>query len=1061
MAYIAGRECAHSFLHCQLSKGWGAIGISKALCVAAVLTLLTTGCGKQGGETTSPPPPPTTYALTVNSVSPSSGVAIQVTPADINGAGSGSTSFVRTYDAGAAVTLTAPATSGINNFASWSGCTSTSGANCTVTMAANQTVTANYAVPAAYTVTVNSTNSGSGVPIGAAPADNNGKSGGTTSFSLNYYAGATVTLTAPAASGTNNFLSWSGCLSSSGVTCTLAVNANATVTANYAAPAAYTLTVNSTNPSSGVAVAAAPADNNGKATGSTSFALNYYTGTSVTLTAPASEGGNAFASWSGCTSSSGINCTVAMNANITVTANYAVPAVYTLTIQSANPNSGVGISASPADVHNTISGTTTFTLSYNAGTSVTLTAPTTAAGYSFASWSGCASSATVTCSVTMNGNATVTAAYNQPGIQSVSVTPTPGTITVGATQQFAATVAGSGSYSSAVTWSVAAPAGSNVSPGTISATGLYTTPYPAPASVTVKATSVQDVTKSASVTVALAAPAAASGPALSVNAGAATHAISPYIYGMNNYQLSAAVVKAANVPVDRFGGDATSRYNYLLDVTSSASDYYFENQVGASGNQANSQFNEQVASDAALGARTIGTVDVLGWVAKDGTSCSFPVLKYPNQYQVDPYRACGDGELQNQTNITGNAATDTSTAVGPSFAGNWVSYLVSKFGTAANGGVAIYDLDNEPTWWDAVHRDVHPLPSTYDEVTNKGLATAQAIKTADPTAAVSGPVVDYWWNYFYSKKDIESGWGSGPCYQPWSNPVDRNAHGGVPFIEYYLQQFAAYQAAHSVRLLDYLDVHAYFAATYNCTGVGLTTTGNTGEQQARLNSTRVFWDPTYTDPNNPQPNYTSDSTFTSSCSTPLQAPQVIPMLQGWVAKDYPGTKTAITEYNFGGQESINGAVAQADVLGIFGSYGLDLATLWGPPSPTTQVPGLMAFEIYRNYDGNNAMFGNESLASTSADQGKLSVYGAQRTSDGAKTVVVINKTYGDLTSTLSLANFTAAAGETAKVYLYSSANLNGIVAQSAAALTPPASGSTSSTLTATFPAQSITLFVVP
>ena len=50
-----------------------------------------------------------------------------------------------------------------------------------------------------------------------------------------------------------------------------------------------------------------------------------------------------------------------------------------------------------------------------------------------------------------------------------------------------------------------------------------------------------------------------------------------------------------------------------------------------------------------------------------------------------------------------------------------------------------------------------------------------------------------------------------PCYEPWSDPVDRKAHGGVPFIEYYLQQFAAYEKAHGMRLLDYLDLHTYFA----------------------------------------------------------------------------------------------------------------------------------------------------------------------------------------------------------------------------------------------------------
>jgi hypothetical protein len=410
-------------------------------------------------------------------------------------------------------------------------------------------------------------------------------------------------------------------------------------------------------------------------------------------------------------------------------------------------------------------------------------------------------------------------------------------------------------------------------------------------------------------------------------------------------------------------------------------------------------------------------------------------------------------------NVTGNDPTLTSTAVGPSFAGDWVTYLVSKFGTAANGGVFAYDLDNEPAWWDAVHRDVHPVASTYDEVTNNGIATAEAIKTADPTAAVNGPVIDYWWNYFYSKKDVENGWSSGPCNEPWSGPIDRKAHGGVPMIEYYLQQFAAASATYGSRLLDYLDLHTYDVASYNGSTLAFALAGDTGAQEARLNSTRVFWDPTYTDPNLPQPNYTTDSNYTAGCSTPLQAPQLIPMAQGWVAKDYPGTKVAFTEYNWGGQESINGALAQADILGIFGSYGLDMGTLWGAPDPTTQLPGLMAFEIYRNYDGKKSTFGDTALASTSANQGELAIYGAVRGSDNAVTVVVINKTYGALTSTISLAGVPTTG--MVQTYLYSNANLNAIVAQPAVTVTPPAVGGTTSTIANySFPAQSITLFVV-
>jgi hypothetical protein len=90
----------------------------------------------------------------------------------------------------------------------------------------------------------------------------------------------------------------------------------------------------------------------------------------------------------------------------------------------------------------------------------------------------------------------------------------------------------------------------------------------------------------------------------------------------------------------------------------------------------------------------------------------------------------------------------------------------------------------------------------------------------------------------------------------------------------------------------------------------------------------------------------------------------------------------------------------------------------------------------------------------------LSVYGGLRTADQAVTVVVINKTFGTLTSSLSLENLTASGN--AKVYQYSAANLGAIVALPSVAVTPPGAGSTTSTISGyTFPAGSITLFVIP
>lgn len=585
---------------------------------------------------------------------------------------------------------------------------------------------------------------------------------------------------------------------------------------------------------------------------------------------------------------------------------------------------------------------------------------------------------------------------------------------------------------------------------------------------------------------------------------------SPYVYGMNAFYLDSASAKIANPGLLRWGGDDTSRYNYQNGMTNSASDYYFESFLGAADMLPNSggstSFPQFVQSSDGLGAATLGTVPVLGWVTNNTQyACGFPKSQFPGQQSYSPSN-CGNGYDTNGTELFGTSTTQANTSIpepppditssstpapgsssstmtawaDATWSGGWVSSLVSNssYGNGASGkGVAIWDLDNEPTWWDAMHRDVHPNPFTYNEVTNNDLGTALAIKTADPTALVSGPVIDYWWAYFYSKKDIEDGWSAGGCGQPWSDPTDREAHGGVPMIEYYLQQFNNYSQNYGVRLLDYVDIHGYFEPDYNGNSVGFTTAGDTGEQQARMNGTRVFWDPTYTDPNYPQPNYITDSNYTTSCSPPLRAPQLIPMLKAWVNGtaplgnpnyDYPGTKTGIDEYNFGGLESINGAVVQADILGIFGRQGLDMSAFWPTQAYNTQGPGNYAFAMYRNYDlaNDGATFGDTYLYATSTSsgsdaEGQLAVYGAQRSSDSAITVMVINKTYGSLTSQIGLENFTAASGTTAQVYQYSNANLTAIVPQAAVAVTPTPGTPPSGILNYTFPAQSITLFVIP
>ena len=166
--------------------------------------------------------------------------------------------------------------------------------------------------------------------------------------------------------------------------------------------------------------------------------------------------------------------------------------------------------------------------------------------------------------------------------------------------------------------------------------------------------------------------------------------------------------------------------------------------------------------------------------------------------------------------------------------------------------------------------------------------------------------------FFYSPQDWRSGWNTGPDYVYYGNPVDRRAHGDVPFLEWYLQQFAA--AEPSARTGG-CSTTSICMATSRRTKCSSSPAGDTAHQQMRLDAVRAFWDQSY-----------------HVAGGINDQPYLVPRMRDWVARNYPGTMTAITEYNLGALDHINGAIAQADLLGVFGREGLDLAAIWAPPS---------------------------------------------------------------------------------------------------------------------------------
>ena len=149
--------------------------------------------------------------------------------------------------------------------------------------------------------------------------------------------------------------------------------------------------------------------------------------------------------------------------------------------------------------------------------------------------------------------------------------------------------------------------------------------------------------------------------------------------------------------------------------------------------------------------------------------------------------------------------------------------------------------------------------------------------------------------------------------------------------------------------------------------------------------TRSLWDPTYTDP--------------SWINAKID---LIPRMHEWVAQNYPGTKISLSEYNLSvSSEPIVNALIQADTLGIFAREGLDLATRWplaeDGAADRRRLPHVP--RLRRRTTASSATSGSPRRA---PNQNRLAVYGAARSSDGAYTIMVINKTDEALTSPLSL-----------------------------------------------------------
>ena len=430
--------------------------------------------------------------------------------------------------------------------------------------------------------------------------------------------------------------------------------------------------------------------------------------------------------------------------------------------------------------------------------------------------------------------------------------------------------------------------------------------------------------------------------------------ISPYIYGTN--QL---LTEEEHWGALRQGGNRLTGYNWENNASNAGTDYLNSSDnyltwIAGIQNESEPGIVTTTFRDKSieLNAYSLITLQLAGYVARDKKGTV-------SQQQTAPSSRWRTVKFEKESQFTLQPDTSDSFV----YMDEYLNFLVDKFGMAnTSSGIKGYSLDNEPDLWNLTHPRIHPLQAKCVEIVQKAIDAATAVKNIDPYLEIFGPVL-YGFNGYYNFQSAED-WDSlraGTNYQ-W-------------FIDYYLDRMKQAEISSGKRLLDVLDIHWYPEAMGN-NRITQANANTTADKLARVQAPRTLWD------NNYQENSWIAQWFNSYL--PL-----IPRLKQSIDQFYPGTKLAFTEFSYGGENDITGAIAIADVLGIFGRYDVYLGTFWQLDSPSDYISS--AYKIYRNYDGNNSTFGDYYVSASTSDSVSTSVYGTLNDEGNEIHLIAINK----------------------------------------------------------------------
>lgn len=508
--------------------------------------------------------------------------------------------------------------------------------------------------------------------------------------------------------------------------------------------------------------------------------------------------------------------------------------------------------------------------------------------------------------------------------------------------------------------------------------------------------------------------------AITIDAAAGQHKISPFIYGRNNFlssdpdkPLSAAdwqLLRDAGVKILREnGGNNSTKYNWRKKI-SSHPDWY--NNVYDN----NWDFEVTSMQENMPSLSGIWALQLIGKAASNKNH-NFNDWEYNRSQWWSGVNQNLAGGGQPNTSGGSKALTegnpDLYTMIWPAdstvgILSHWLNNLhIDK------NRILYWNMDNEPEIWNGTHDDIMPVQISAEDFVQRYITVAKKARAVFPEIKLLGPVpANEWQWYAYNNQKIS--------YQGKS----------YVWLEYFIKRIADEQKSSGIRLLDVVDIHFY--------------PDESGADDI-MQGHRVYFDKNYDYPGANGVKISGSSGWDGSITKEYVFERCKAWLDQHMGSNH-GVGLGVTETGIKVVNPMVTAVWYASVLGEFAKQNVEIFTPWSWETGMWET--LHLFSRYSKETSVQAVSSNETY---------VSAYPSLSLNNDSLTVILVNR-YQDRSQSvkLNLSNFTVENGSYHTLTLESLPGNETFRSHTDNALKKNSVTTTNNSLTVTLPRLSVT-----